>query len=315
MMRLRKRPDAAAKAAITRQYHLYEYMKHILSHGFMKSLIPILTTLLIVVGCHSSKHVADSMTPVNTPSAHANAKAEAMDLVNRITKQQVGKEYITSKVKVQISGIGKDLSVSGQLQMKRDDVIRLSLRFLGMEVGLLEFTPQDVLVLDRIHKQYVRAAYNEIGFLKVAQLDFYALQALFWNELFIPGERRIGGSAGRFNLQHTDVGTQLCLTDAPRLNYTFFTGGKTPQIQRLQVKGRRAGDRGELDWSYSDFRPFGGRQFPTGMAMQVKDTGKDLGLKLTLNTLQNDAGWNTRTTVSSKYKRCTVAQALSGLKL
>ena len=59
----------------------------------------------------------------------------------------------------------KDLSVNGTLRMKRNDVVQLSLTFLGMEVGRMEFTPSDVLIIDRFNKQYVRASYDEVSFL------------------------------------------------------------------------------------------------------------------------------------------------------
>lgn len=104
----------------------------------------------------------------------------------------LSQQGVTASTKVRLSGVGgKDLSVNGKLQMKRNDVIRLSLRFLGMEVGLMEFTPNDVLVVDRINKQFVRAKYGEVSFLRQAGLDFYALQSLFWNELFIPGQHTL----------------------------------------------------------------------------------------------------------------------------
>lgn len=73
----------------------------------------------------------------------------------------------------------QNLSVGGTLKMKRDDVVQLSLTVLGIEVGRLEFTPKDVLIVDRVNKQYVRARYDQVAFLQTADLDFYAFSRCF----------------------------------------------------------------------------------------------------------------------------------------
>ena len=74
--------------------------------------------------------------------------------VKKVTAHNLTNHGLTANTKVRLTGIGgKDLSVNGKLQMLRDKVLRLSLRFLGVEVGLMEFTPSGVLVIDRINKQ------------------------------------------------------------------------------------------------------------------------------------------------------------------
>lgn len=52
----------------------------------------------------------------------------------------------------------KDISVPGSLKMRKDEVIRLQLfiPILGTEVGRLEFTPDYVLIVDRLHKEYIK---------------------------------------------------------------------------------------------------------------------------------------------------------------
>lgn len=254
--------------------------------------------------------------PAEQTTTKAAAEAEvAAAYVSKVAALQVNRPCITASAKVSLQGMGKDLNVSGQLRMKRDDVVRLSLRALGFEVAVLEFTPQDVLMVDRINKQYVRAAYSEVSFLRQANLDFYALQSLFWNELFVPGQRKLNAQTAHFHLSHKGAQTLLTLTDTPKLAYTFYTNEEAVRIDELQVKGRNAGDKGSFCWTYAGFREFAGRHFPTQMQMQVSGTGKDMGLSLTLSNLKNDTDWNTRTTVSAKYTRRSVNEVLKGLNL
>lgn len=285
----------------------------------------LLTSLLCLVialsGCRSSKHLAErGQTPSTGPSTETLSPSEAQkaaaECVARVAAVQAEGPCLTATAKVAISGKGKDFSASGQLRLKRDDVVRLSVRVLGMEVGLLEFTPSDVLIVDRFNKQYVRASYAEVPFLSQADLDFYALQALFWNEIFVPGQRRLDERArSRFSLSEAEGRNLLSLTDTPRLRYDFFANSRTDCIEALRVEGRNASDRGTFSFSYADFRPFSGRSFPTRMQMRVTGAGTDLGLDLSLSGLKADSDWNTRTTISAKYTRRPLDQVLKALKL
>ncbi len=62
----------------------------------------------------------------------------------------------------------KDITVPGKLSMRKDEIIRIQLfiPILGTEVGRLEFTPDYVLIIDRLHKEYIKADYTQVDFLK-----------------------------------------------------------------------------------------------------------------------------------------------------
>ena len=54
---------------------------------------------------------------------------------------------VTSKMNLDLNLGGKSLSVGGSCNLKRDEVIQLSLVAMGfMEVGRLEFTPQYMMM-------------------------------------------------------------------------------------------------------------------------------------------------------------------------
>ncbi len=280
----------------------------------MKHLsIALLLCAAAFASCRSTKNIESATTSSSAVTAPSSTESTAAAVVKNVAKNQVTKTFLTAKVKVEIEGLGKSLSANGTLRMKRNDVVQLSVTFLGMEVGRLEFTPQDVLIVDRLNKQYVRAAYSEVSFLKKANLDFYALQSVFWNELFVPGERNTANSASRFTLSYQNGTPVLSLTNTPQLSYSFLTQPNPALLTALVVKGTKDTDKGEFRFDYSDFSAFDGRQFPNAMSMKVTGTGKDVGLKLNLSRLANDSDWETRTTVSSKYTRRSVDQVLGKL--
>lgn len=265
----------------------------------MKTLkyIPLLVALLLT-SCHTTRSSQSAQ-----PTEKTEAAAPAERYARKVAANAQTATSLTARVKMEIDAGGKNLSVGGTLRMKKNDVVQLSLTLLGFEVGRMEFTPADVLIIDRVNKQYVRATYSQVGFLRQAALDFSALQSLFWNELFVPGEPDVAAAFSRFRSSSAGDHTLLILPDAPQLEYSFLTITKRALIDRVTVQSRNAAEAGQLTWRYGDFATVGGKPFPATMSCAVTGLGRNVGFSLSLSRINNADDWETRTTVSSKYKR------------
>jgi len=274
----------------------------------MKPLFLLLLAATLLCSCSVSKGLT---TDTRTAPAHKNDPAMAYKKKVAATAQTAG--TLTARLSVNIAAGGKDISCNGTLRMKKNDVLQISLTLplLGTEVGRLECTPADVLVIDRFNKQYVRARYADVDFLAQAGLDFYALQALFWNELFVPGEKDdVAAHLSRFSVTESGTHTLLQLGDAPKLEYDFLTVTANAKIDRVSVRAKQAAEKGELVCSYGGFSTLNGKLFPTSMKLSVTDLGKDVTLTLGLSRLTNGSDWETRTTPGSKYRQRSVSDIL-----
>ncbi len=262
-----------------------------------KHLFIAVLAIFALVACHSSKEAGRGAESVTS-------KAQAELYKQRIVEQKQNVSALTAKVRVSLDALGKDISLNGSLRMKRNEVVQLSLSMLGFELGKMEFTPEDVLVLDRINKQYVRCRYDEIAFLKSAELDFYALQSLFWDELFIPGEKELdAASLRRFSVSESGGVTLLSLKDTPRLTYDFRTQTSSANITGISVCDASASTPLELAFTYADFVDFSGKSFPTQVAAELKGAGKPMKISFSLSRLGTSSDWESRTAISSKYKQ------------
>lgn len=294
-----------------------------MQHFIFPALLAVLS--LSLPSCRTSRSLSSAQGGATTGKGSAEtpqttdlATTGALALVSEVEQASSAPEAgtcLTAKVKVQLGGLKKDMSANGQLRMKRDDVVQLSVTFLGMEVGRLEFTPTEVLVVDRVNKQYVRTSYSDIRFLRQAGLDFYALQALFWNELFVPGQRSVAGHEESFRLAGTQDAPVLSLVGTPKLAYSFAVDTQAKCVKSLSVISRQSGEPGSFSWTYANFEPFGDRQFPTEMQMKVTGTPQEGGFTLRLSRLGHDSGWSTRTKLSDKYVRRSADEVLSQLGL
>ena len=141
----------------------------------------MLMLCILLASCRSKKEVVSTTTTVsdNTtigvpPSQGNKQPADA--------KQQE-ETCVTAKVRLELASNGKSTSVGGMLRMKRNDVIQLSLVTFGvLEVARIEMAPDYFLLVDKMGRQYVKASYNDVSFLRDADVDFYTIQSYFWNE-------------------------------------------------------------------------------------------------------------------------------------
>lgn len=285
-------------------------MKH-----FLRSLLLLAAPALLLTACHTSRNAVKDTTTVAAGTATTkkdNAAAATAAFVSRVKSNAQTAQAVTAHVKMSFTGLGKDMSVSGTLRMKRDDVIQLSLTLLGFEIGRMEFSPNDVLLIDRYNKRYVRAKYSDVSFIAKAGLDFKSLQHLFWGELFAPGtaEAKLDEA---FTMSAAGGHTLLTVKDAPALNYEFLAATKTALLDRLTVQGRSTAQKGTFEWRYADYTTVGGRPFPGSMACNITGLGKDGGFTIALSRLDNATDWEGHTTPSAKYKQCKPEEILGML--
>lgn len=278
-------------------------MKSVIRHTFIA--LSVFSLGLGFTSCKTSRNATET-TAVSTETKVKTKRNEAAKYVEQIEKAYPKASHLTAKTKMQIKYGSKDLSVSGNLKMKRDEAIQLSLRVLGFEVGRVEFTPAGVLVLDRINSQYFRATYNDISYLKASGLDFNALQSLFWNELFAPNDQSKKKKDERFDVNVQKNKIQLKLADAPKLDYDFTIDTADSRIKTVKVTPKNTSRTDELLWNYSQFESFGEGTFPAQMNCKAQ-MGKHKGeVTFILSKINQDSDWNTQSEIPSKYKEKSI---------
>lgn len=171
----------------------------------MKKVIYLLA-LVMLASCHSSKKAqkdADNnvTTPTNTVPATAvvpNTKTPESKLSATekllINVDSTSYANYTAKVKVELKRGNKPVATNGQLKMRWNDVIQISLvdPVIGIaEIGRLEFSKDNVLIVDRINRQYVQESYASISAMAKQDITFEYIQALFWSESQKPNNTNI----------------------------------------------------------------------------------------------------------------------------
>ena len=270
--------------------------------------VAVLALPLFMASCHVHKKAVKD-TPETVVPAETQQQTAFLEKVNDNTSKP---QFVTSKLKFSIEYGPQQVSLTGNLKMKRDDVIQLQLMAFGfVEAGRIEFTKDYVLIIDRINKQFLKAPYNYVDFLRNSGINFFTLQALFWNELFVPGRQSVDKEALEKFSTNMDAEDVVISLDEGKMNYSWLANNKSGRIKmaniayRDQLKGNT-----QLNWDYKEFTRMGSIAFPSNMGISLTTPESEIKLGIRLNYLKNESDWATRTKVSDKYREVTVDQIL-----
>ncbi len=268
------------------------------------SIVAILALPILMGACGSSKKILketglntsvelNNVTENNTPEATVN-------YVQKVCANASTAKNIVSKIDFNLKTGSKDITVDGKISMRRDEVIRIQLSPMGLvEVGRMEFTPDDVLIMDRIHKQYVKVGYNEVSFLRNNGINFNSLQALFWNQLFVPGTASIQEKDMR---KFEKIDGNISIEDG-KMKYEWNVDLATAYIQSARVVYNGSSGKSSLSWQYGNFKKFQTTQFPTEHSVKFTiSNGKEMNVNVSMGGLKDDNGWDAETKVPAKYK-------------
>ena len=237
---------------------------------------------------------------------------QSQQFLQKVSDNAQYARFITSKVKFSVEVGNQQLTLTGNLKMKRDDVIRLQLMAFGfVEAGRLEFTKDYVLIMDRINKQFLKASYVQLDFLRNSGLNFYSLQSLFWNELFQPGMTKVTDSM-LGNYETDLMGEDAIISmESGKLSYRWLADKDGAQIKMANIMYEDA-IRGnyQLNWDYEDFRANGKKLYPFAHKILFNTPDKTVKLNMQLNYLDNEEEWETRTEVSGKYREVNIDEIL-----
>lgn len=233
--------------------------------------------------------------------------------LQQVTDNAQTARFITSKVKFSVEVGNRQMTLTGNLKMKRDDVIRLQLMAFGfVEAGRLEFTQEYVLIVDRINKQYLKVPYAQLEFFRHSGIDFNMLQSLFWNELFQPGKSRLTDRNLKKFTTDTGVDNDVVISyENDVLSYRWLTERETARIKMANVLyANHLRGNYQLNWDYDEFKASNRKMFPMKHKVQFKTPDKEVKFEMILNYLGNDEDWEPRTTLSGKYRQMPVDEIL-----
>lgn len=136
----------------------------------MKKIIYLLLTLVLLVGCKSAKHLAT-------------------------TEVVVAPQYLSSKLQLTLPANSGGLTVGGTMKLKSGERAQISVQMpiIRSEVARIEITPDEVLLIDRMNKRYVRATKEELKNILPKNAQFAKLEKLLLDASLPGGKDELSG--------------------------------------------------------------------------------------------------------------------------
>lgn len=258
-------------------------------------------SVFLVVSCKSTKKVVrEGSTEVK----------EHNEFFEKVENDAFRFETFSAKLNVSLNLPERSVSSKANLKIVKDEGLALSVQpFLGVEVFRLVINTDSILVLDRLNKQYVAENLKDMQGKLPVDFNFYNLQALFTNRLFLPGSQSVAPRDYRkFTLEQAGGNAEVKIQDAMGLRYRFFVDREN-KLTATYVTDEAS--EYSLQWDYADFRVAGRQLFPEQMFVRLTSDRKMYGsMKLNFSKIEVDKPVDLDFSVPSRYKRITFDQVV-----
>ena len=257
---------------------------------------------LSLTGCRTTRKAESTAT---------STKERQNKMLVPLAQYPADVQFVNAKTAITFSYKGHEATVKGRLRMRRDDAVQLSFTALGlMEIAVIELTPEKAYIIDRVNKRYAVFDYSS-GKANLAGINFNTIQSLFWNRLFIPGEKEVWNNTKDFSI--SKMGTQRLVEPSRQriLKCKFYTDADCKQLQQTNLSLQQYA----ATWRYDNFESIDAYAYPTTHDISVSSTSHTIGAHIELNNLSTlDTGWQSGTDLA-RYKQVNLEQLMSILEM
>lgn len=259
----------------------------------------VILAIFTLSGCKSKKTIESS-----GPLASKNQE----QLIDDVLANQIQYKTISTKGSLEFKTGSSSTKLNTNYTIIKDQVLQASVKMpiLATEAMRLIFTPDSVIIIDRLNRQYV--AENITQFKSLMQFDFYNLQSLLTNSLFIPGEKEITrDNYKEFGQSVSNEAYILQTKEGNNVSYSFAIDANDRIISTLIYSKK---NNATIQWTYRDFVSDNQQIYPQTMEAQLVLAKNRADIGITYSKLEFDKDVTIDKTISSKYKKVGIKELL-----
>ncbi|MDR0426981.1 MAG: DUF4292 domain-containing protein [Dysgonamonadaceae bacterium] len=231
---------------------------------------------------------------------------------------QSGMQYTKLSSNLRFTLAAKDkreISIEAQLRIIKNEAIQISFLapVLRSEVIKLIVTPRQVILIDRMNKQYLQEDVQTFLNKLPVDFDYYNLEAILTNRIFITGKRDVlWDDYSYFDIQQNSYDVRLSHNDKQNIQYNFITD-QANRIQSLQVNKARQETR--LTCNYTGWELTSDKiNFPMLMKFSLDIPDKSVNVNLAFKSINTGVNFSIDDKIPNKYRRMTLQQVTSMIK-
>ncbi len=249
--------------------------------SFIKYFSASALVLFLLVGVTSCK----TTKPIVKQNAGTIEDKNSSVLFADILSRQPDFNTLTSKMDVTLQTDSKSVNSKASFKMRKNQAIQISLQPLfGVEVARLLVKPDTIIIIDRLNKRYVMESIQNLKKKYPVGFDFYTLQALFANQIFVSGSsENTQSDVSKFRITQDSNAYILSAKDASsQINYMFKVNAKDRVIE---TNLSQDGSARNILWQYLNFVTINNLVYPTSMKVIAKSTSRTMNVDMNFNSV------------------------------
>lgn len=262
-----------------------------------------ISTILLLTACKSRQQYIYSTTPVEDK--------EFNELFHDIIESEFSFQTFSAKLNMNLTSGTRSLSSKANIRIVKDNALQISIQPLfGVEMFRLYINPDTLIFLDRMNKRYVMEPIAELKTQYPVGFDFFTMQSVFTNALFISGKNGVEVDDYRkFNFTRTsDHNYYLTAKDKTSgIDYAFTVNGddRITFTHLLQPNGSHS-----LQWGYNNFALLNEISFPHKMNISLSSNSKKVDAELLFSDVVTNLPFELTKSVPNGYSRTTIGEIM-----
>ena len=262
-----------------------------------------LLSAALFTACKPKHKIVYSTTPVEE-------KANS-ELFNDIISSSLNYSTFSSRLNLNITSGSKTLSSKAILRIVKDSAIQISVQPLfGVEMFRFYIDPYKVVLLDRMNKRYVEETITSLKEHYPVGFDFYTMQSMLTNALFVTGKNRAEYNDYRlFRYTRTsDLNYYIISKDLESgIDYSFTANGDD-RITFTHLLHSQ--DQLSLQWTYDEFAEITESVFPHRMMASISTEKRKLDSELKFSGIQINEPISISISSPNGYRKVAIADIL-----
>ena len=261
----------------------------------------LILLLFFAASCKSSKEAASVVLSSMT----------TQERINSIIQSGIQYNDLSSNLKLTIrpGKNHKETSVDAQLRIVKNEALQISLRIpiLGSEAFRILITPDNVLIIDRLNRQYLYETMQDFHTQMPFDFNYYNMEALFTNQLFIAGKKEITAAdyAG-FQIREDNFRAHISYLDKQKIFYNFESD-YTNRIQATRMEQKNGS--AFLQCNYTDWRlASNNRIFPMMLSLQLHTPDEIYNLNCSYKSMVINTAVTIDYNIPNKYRQVTLQE-------
>jgi hypothetical protein len=252
----------------------------------MKKYIGLLS-FYILVSC-SAKKAAIAETV-------ANDKLTSDKIIDNHYKNTLNFNTLYIKSNVSYRDPSQTQNVTAEIKIKKDEIILVSIRILGITVAKALITPEKVQYYEKLNSSYFDGNYSTLSKLLGTELDFQKVQNLLFGEA-IDNLRN-----GKYNFTLEDNKYKLASVSNSGISKTFYLSGDNYLVKKEEIS--QPGLERMLQIIYPARKSAEEYNLPSGISIEANQNSEKTTININYNSISFNEELSFPYSVPNSYER------------